>query len=248
MLKRFLVAAGLWLGLTCAALAQSTSIIGGGLFGDGKKPIVFSLAVTDWEAEASGGTTISYSACVNGVSTCNLGAADPNRIIVVCAGARMVTANTVSSVTIAGVSATLVASTVAQFGGTNGVNSACYQAAVPTGTTGTISVTWGAAAARTGIGIYRVVTGTTTANSTDGQSSGTTVTCSLTIAAGGKGIGFGFGQGAYAASWSNATQDFSVQPAGSSTATGATVSTTSAAISPTGVSGAQVLSCAAWKP
>lgn len=237
----------LWLVLVpVKAWAGNQTLLGAG--GAGAAAATFSLSFVDNQQEASGLTTISYSACANGVSTCNFGATDPNRIIVVCAGARMTTVNAISSMTIGGSSATAVSGTAIAEGGTNGSNSGCYQAA-PGGTSGTVSITWGAAAARTGIAIYRIVTSTATANSSDSKASATTITNgTLAIAGGGKGIAFSFQRGTTTApTWAGATQDYTAVSGSTSEVSGATVSASSSAIS-AGVNANQVLSLAAWGP
>lgn len=202
---------------------------------------VLSLAFTSNLEEAAAGTTVTYPSMA-------IGAPHARRIVVVAIGARMTTANTISSVTIAGIPATLVEGTVAQNGGTNGANSAIYQASVPTGTTADIVVTYGAATSRTGIAVYRLVTINVTATSADQRQTGTTVNGSLTVVQGGAGLVFTYLTSSSAAvTWSGATQDYTAVSGGSSRVSSASVLATSAAIN-NGVSAGHVLSLAAWSP
>jgi hypothetical protein len=211
-----------------------------GVGSPGTATITFSLAFTDHQEESSGSTTITYTAL-------GIGAADPNRIIAVAIGARMGTVNAISSVTIQGIAATLVSSSVAQVGGTNGANSAIYQAAVPTGTTANVVVTYGAATQRTGVSAYRIITGTPTA--TSAATSVTNIsTLSLTIPSGGSGFAFNFQQSSVGAdSWTGATQDYTALANAASRVSSATVSATGT-VTPNVTNTAQTMSAAAWGP
>jgi hypothetical protein len=205
--------------------------------------VTFALAFTEGRVEASGGTTITHT----GVS---FGAADTNRVIAVVVAARMVTVNTITGVTIGGVAATEAVSARATVAGTNGSNSGIWYASVPTGTSGDIVVTHGAAAARTGIAAYRVVTSTpapTSSNSANGAAS--PLSAAITVPTGGAGIAGLWQNGSVTDStWSNATQDYQATSGGSSRMEAATVSTIGS-VSPGGTTGGNsVLSAAAWGP
>ena len=91
-------------------------------------------------------------------NSCDFGAVSPDRRIYVVIMGRSGSFTQVSSVTIGGVSATLVGGNTS-----NSLGPTKYAAAsVPTGATGTVSVTFGASATSCTIAIYRV-TGQTTA-------------------------------------------------------------------------------------
>lgn len=206
--------------------------------------VTFSLTFpssSSHQEEASGGTTVNYTSI-------DIGAADTNRIVVVAVGSRMTTVNTITSVTIAGVSATLVSGTSVQQGVTNGSSGGIYQAAVPTGTTCTVTIVYGGAAARTGIAAYRLVTGTPTATSSDNKASASPIADgTLTIPSGGKGIAFLFeASGAAAPSWANATQDYAALAGGSSECSSASVTASSSAIGSGTVATSQIMVLAAW--
>src|SRR5260370_30501835 len=101
----------------------------------------------------------------------------------------MVTGNAISSVTINSVAANPVYGTVSQQGGTNGSNSAIYISSVPvpSGTTASVVVNYSAAAARTGVVAYRLITGHPTTTSSDQKTatSSTITNGTLTIPSGG---------------------------------------------------------------
>lgn len=110
----------------------------------------------------------------------NLGAADPNRWIVVCVGGAHSAARSISSVTVGGVSATKI---VQAEGSTLYRHTSIWVAPVPTGTTGDIVVTWSGAIGRCGYSAYRLITGTapTTAFNTQTDLSLTSSDLSVSI-------------------------------------------------------------------
>jgi hypothetical protein len=227
--------------------ARQGLITGRGALDTAGGGIVFAL---DWQSganESSGLTTITYASLA-------FGAADANRTIAVAIAARMTTVNTISSVTIGGIAATLVAGSVVQVSGTNGANSAIYQAAVPSGTTGDVVVTYGAAAARTGVSVYRLITGTPTATSanTYANASGNPAAAAITIPSGGKGFAAVFQtSGTSVYTWSNATPsggDYQVSAGGASRFSSATVTSTGSPSADVGSATSQILTTAAWGP
>lgn len=246
----------LWLALVpVKALAGSMTLLGAGKAG---AAIAFSLAYTDHAEDTTGGTTISYG-------TKSIGAADPNRIVVVALCNRgTVTNATVASATIGGVSATQVSGALADNGATALWTCDMWQAAVPTGTTAAVSVTYNNASARSAIDLYRIVTGTPTrsdagqaTNSTGNTNCGIT-SSSFTVPSGGAGISMYGCRGpgsANSVTWSAPlTKDneaifiasaFSASSASTSTS-GATTATASisAASSATPIA----ISAAAWGP
>lgn len=208
---------------------------------------VFSLTNTDSGSDTSNSTTVNYG-------TKNFGAADPNRIIVVAIGARFVAGNSITSVTIGGVAATLVSGTTSASGTILG-GTAIYQAAVPTGTSGAISATFSSAAVRSAISVYRLITNTPTA--ADGNNAATTSTAALSasvnVPSGGGGLAAVFYQtGTVTFTWTNAVEDVDFATAvGTSSFTSAKLSGTGAvtATSTASVGGQQqTYSVAAWGP
>lgn len=208
--------------------------------------VTFALAWTDGASDTSNTTTVNYGSLA-------IGAADTNRIVVVAIASRMATVNTISSVTIGGVAATLVSGTVAQIGGTNGANSAIYQAAVPTGTTATVSVTYGAAAVRSAVSVYRLITGTPAATSSNNaNNTSASIGGAVTVPASGGGIALYWNQaGSVTVTWTNASEpeDYIVAPAGPSTLSTSKISGTGAltvTAAPSSSGQNQVFSVAAW--
>ncbi len=86
-------------------------------------------------------------------SSQSLGTAASNRYIIVAVMARAASSQTISTATIAGVTATQLI----DFGATNTSNAGFLIAPVPTGTTGDVVVTFTGAMVRCAIGVYRVV-------------------------------------------------------------------------------------------
>lgn len=84
-----------------------------------------------------------------------LGTVSPTRLIVVAYSGSLGAAFSVSSTTIAGIAGTYVIGSSVTSGSAN-VGVYLYQAIVPTGTTGTISITWSRALARSAIGIWSI--------------------------------------------------------------------------------------------
>lgn len=212
------------------------------LTGAGKeKPggVTFSAAWTgSGSQEASGGTTINYASQ-------QFGAADPNRIIAafICARQGSGTAG-VTSVTIDGNAATQVASSV-YASNTVGTCQWWYSANSSANTSGTISVTYSAAASRTGLSVYRIVTATTTpAGSTSSSGSGG-ATATISIPSGGAVLAGAFEVfAATTLNWSNATQDYQ------GNTTSAFTSAIATASNPAVSSGTNIIAISAvsWQP
>ena len=134
--------------------AGAFPVIGGG--GGG-----FSLTFTDTKTNSAGGSAITY----NSGGDPSIGTADANRVVAVAIAARVNTTFTVSSVTIAGVSATQVSGAAATPG--SSVCTDIWYAAVPSGTTATVVVTYAGTSVVSGIAVYRIIT--TTAAPSAGQ-------------------------------------------------------------------------------
>jgi hypothetical protein len=139
----------------------------------------------------------------------NLGAADPNRYIIVAAMARRagVTAMTISSITVGGVAATIVVQLQANPTNTNIAGLAI--AAVPDGTTGDVVVTFSQTMVRCGIALYRAV-GISSATPTDtGSNAVDPISDTLNVLAGGFAIGCVIGgSGTTTVAWTNLTENY----------------------------------------
>jgi hypothetical protein len=136
----------------------------------------------------------------------SLGAAKDDRYIVVTAGGRVSISRTVNACTIAGVTATRVAST-SSFNPT-----AIFIAAVPIGATGDIVVTFSGSMGSAGIGVYRL-TNLQSAIPTDSVQNNTSaqvMSGTLTIPVDGCGVGYvnGFVSGGLTWVWSNLSEDY----------------------------------------
>lgn len=135
----------------------------------------------------------------------NLGTAASDRYIIVVAVARKGGASTtLSSVTIGGVSATIVKQVTNNVSNTDVAGIAI--AAVPTGTTGDIVVTWGASMVRCAIMAYRATGINATAYDSDSSTSGNP-SVSLDIPASGFAIGGGLTAASTTTSWTGLTED-----------------------------------------
>lgn len=189
----------------------------------------------------------------------SIGTASSDRLVVCGFTARANAARTVSSVTIAGVSATLVGTAIDAGAGAD--LATMWIAAVPTGTTGTISITFSAAMLRCNVGVWTITGGgsaTPTSTQTDNTVSSNVLSVSSDCPANGCIIAVsenGQGSGSATATWAGVTENYdttvettSFGASGasanfSSAQTGLTVSETGAA---TVANGAMV--AAAWGP
>lgn len=163
------------------------------------------------------GTPDTANATTYTFSAQNLGTADADRYIIVCASGRSnATGRTISTITIGGVSATIVCSATRDDGGINSIAIAIAIAAVPTGTTGDIVVTYSGSMLRSAIQAYRAVDiNSATPTDTVTSNTGTTATSAgaLDVAAGGFAIGcctFAYATSATSSSWSELTEDHDV--------------------------------------
>lgn len=133
----------------------------------------------------------------------SLGTAASDRYIVVTVGARAGTTETISSVTIGGVTATINVQSTSN----NNIASVCI-ANVPTGATGDIVVTFSGTMDRCGIGAWRA-TGVTSTTATDtGTSIANPLTTNLDINAGGFAVAIGRTDDIATATWTNLTEKF----------------------------------------
>lgn len=147
----------------------------------------------------------------------SFGVAADNRHVVVCVGGLAgAGARSVSSMTIGGVAATKVVEIAL-----NAVACAIYIANVPTGTTGTVSVTFNAPMVRAAIAVYRVVfIGSAVAHDT-ATNVGDPASVNIDVPAGGVGIGFSINANITSVIWSGLTEDIDVDPAENFTYTSA---------------------------
>lgn len=157
-----------------------------------------SLAFLQATGSTSDLTTYTFSSQ-------NLGTAASDRYIIVAASCRKADpAATLSSATIGGVSATIIHQS------TRGGNTvALFAAAVPTGTTGDIVVTWSTGVLRCGIGAYRVTgSDATTYHDRDVGTEVNNPIATIDVPAGGFAIAAGYNAGNTTATWSGVTEDY----------------------------------------
>jgi len=135
-----------------------------------------------------------------------LGTADSARYIIVSVVGRGSAAlQTISSVTVQGITATAIQT---QANGTS--RASLYVVAVPTGTTGDVVVTWSGTMARMAIGMWRALNITTTAEAT-GTSTANPQTSTLSVSAGSIQVAIGYSVATSTCTWSGTngpTEDF----------------------------------------
>lgn len=137
----------------------------------------------------------------------NLGTEDAGRYIIVSAVARKAGAGfTLSSLSVGGVSATIVKQVTNSV--TNSDTASISIAAVPTGATGDIVVTWSTTVLRCAIGVWSAVDIDSSTASASESSTAADPTCSLAIPAGGFAIGAGLTAAASTAAWTGLTEKF----------------------------------------
>lgn len=162
----------------------------------------FSYAYVSNYSDATNTSSYSFAGC-------SLGTADSTRkVVVVIKGGDAGLGFTVSSVTVAGVAASLV---VGDTSGNSENRVEIWSAAVPSGTTGTIAVTWSGTKSQCGIGVYAIYGASASAYATGTSSSGTTTThtSSIDIPAEGCVIAVG-GCASATATWTNADENFDI--------------------------------------
>lgn len=140
----------------------------------------FSLTATANASDTSSQTTYNFG-------TLSFGSADTTRIMAIAVGSRNAAGTQqVSSASIGGVSATF---SVRQLGATNASVSEIWYAAVPTGTTGNVSVTFAGANSRAAVQVYAIIAPSSAAPTATGASTANAPTTTFTIPAGGAAIG-----------------------------------------------------------
>ena len=137
----------------------------------------------------------------------NLGTAAGDRYIIACVAARVGSGTpTIDAVSIGGVSATPVVTQVNTSSGSNVIG--IFIAAVPTGTTGDVDVTFSTTMLRCVVTLYRATGINPTPSDTD-SSTATDPTCNLDIPAGGFAIGAAcVGSVAGSFTWTGITEDY----------------------------------------
>ncbi len=133
-----------------------------------------------------------------------LGTASADRKIVVGIVGAAGGARTISSVTVGGVSATALGTLYAPLAG---VMVGFYIASVPTGTTGSVVVTWSSGCVRCAIGLW-AVTGASSTVSATLQNGAEPQTGSLTVPANGAFAAIAYNGNNTTYTWTNATEDF----------------------------------------
>jgi plastocyanin len=196
--------------------------------------------------EASGGTTITYTAMA-------IGAADANRVVAVVFSCRAGAPSMVTSgVTIQGIAATQVSGAA----GTNGTiqgGTDIWYASVPTGTTANVVVTWSSGTTATAAKAMRIITTTPAPTSASGTASTGTVASlntSITVPSNGVGLAYTYAQSGPTVTWTNATSDDATVMSGGRTSD-VSHTTGSGSISITAgysVNSFASLSAAAWGP
>ncbi len=190
-------------------------------FGVPKAEAAITFAYETTVASTTDLTTYTFS-------TVDIGTANADRCVIVSAIARKSGASaTLSTVTIGGVSATIVVQNTNNVTNTDVAGLAA--AIVPTGTTGDIVVTWSAGMLRSQIGVWTAI-GTdscTTPHDTGSSLSGDPST-TIDIADAGAAVGAGLTAAGTTASWTGLTENFDATLETFVTATGASASAMSA--------------------
>lgn len=179
------------------------------------------------------------------------GAENPNRVLAVAALCRINSvAGAVTAMTIGGVAATQVPGAHAGFANSLGFSDIWY-ASVPTGISGTVSVTFNNSNVRSAIEVYNIVT--TTPTPTNGGNGNVdlaqSVSAALTVPANGVGMAGLFAVNASTSvTWTNATQDDYQLSTDSYGAAHVPSSATVTATLVGGVNNGMSLSLASWGP
>ena len=171
---------------------------------------VETMAIASWgpvgvaEVALTANAVDSSSATAYTFSGQALGAAASDRIIVV-GGFSTNAVQTVSSVTIGGVSATQVVAAT----NSGGEQCALWQAAVPSGTTGDIVWTWSGAEVGMGIGVWRIIGATASAHASSGVTGASALSSTLDIPENGVAIAYsGSASSSRTATWSGLSEVF----------------------------------------
>lgn len=172
-----------------------------------------SIVFTDNSVSGTNGTVFTFSSQ-------SLGTATTDRQILVTLWGRDDGAGSpaLTSVTVGGVTATV---DITYLSGSNRNRAAVVRAAVPTGTTGDVVVTFDTTVERCGIGVYAMYDAATSVTDT-GFSEASTMTDTLNIPANGVAVGIAaIGGGGRTYTWTNLSEDFDEAVEGDETYTGA---------------------------
>ena len=175
-------------------MLQVNNLIGFGSRVNAASPIISG----SWVSSAKDAVNrITYT-----FSSQNIGAADSTRKVVVCVvGTYSSGTSVVSSVTVGGVSATLVVSDVH-----NGSYAGIWIATVPIATSADVVVTWASTMLHCGISIYRLLDASSTATETDSDTVDP-IDMVLSPAANTFVIGTGINYGGASWTWTGITED-----------------------------------------
>jgi hypothetical protein len=202
-----------------------------------------TLSYTDSATSSSNGPTVTYS-------TRSLGTAAADRIILVGVIGND-NSRTVSSVTVGGVSASI---TVNTFTGASAAHCIyIWQAAVPSGTTGNIVVTFSGTVSDSGIGVWALYNANSTATATATNSSNPLST-TINVPANGALVGIARSGASSTFTWTNLTENYdTITPTNSvgwsgASATFATAQTSLAITATQTVSSTPKMSLAAFGP
>jgi hypothetical protein len=173
-------------------------------------------AVTDWIDSA----TDTANATEYTHAGLSFGAEDASRRIAIGVTARGSAGSAVSAMTIGGVAASLV---VARTNSTSANNVAeIWEASGPTGTTGSVVVTFNGEMLRTRVMVYRIVGSASTVHDTDSGVAAEDPSASIDVPAGGVAIAIAVGTGvAGSETWSGLTEDTATSPESQIRSTGA---------------------------
>lgn len=191
-------------------------------------------------------------------SSAAIGTASADRIVIVVIGSRANSARSISSVTIAGIAATVIATANNTGGGADIV--AIYAAAVPSGTTGNVVITFSGTMLRCGIGTYAMtgassVTPYDTATAVPSGSSASINTIDSPANGAILGASLAGSSGTASVTWTGLTENFDIQPETSSSGVSGACgdfasSQTNRTVGVTvgSVLGPQALAVASWGP
>lgn len=157
-----------------------------------------TVTATDSAFSVTNLTTYTFTAM-------SLGTASENRYILVGISARSGTAETISTVTVGGISATQVI----DFQDSTS-NAGLFIAAVPTGATGNVVVTFTGAMVRAAVGLW-AVTGLRSTTPFDTATDGVSAySAAIDIPARGFAVGIAFSHETGSLTWTNLTEDFDI--------------------------------------
>lgn len=169
-------------------------------------PIIMGGGVSSIEFPTNGSAVDPSNLTTYTFSSHPIGtAAGDRKVAIIVSGVASGAPRSVSTLTVGGVSATLV--TAKQNSGNTGYAIEIWQANVPAGTTGDVVVTWDNAMLFCGIGAYAIYNAALTAYDT-GSSEANPMTDTLDIPAGGVAIGGGAETATATFAWTNLTEDY----------------------------------------